>query len=74
MKSEFLYHLDSGWHVDQAIVTEHKRLVVIRFGNDNLREAMLMKDLLLSISEKISNFVLIYLVDIEKVPDLTLCV
>ena len=74
MKSEFLYHLHSGWHVDQAIVTEHEKLVVIRFGNDNLREAMLMKDLLLSISEKISNFVFIYLVDIEEVPDLTLCV
>ena len=69
MKSEFLYHLHSGWHVDQAIVTEHEKLVVIRFGNDNSREAMLMDDLLLSVSEKVSNFVSIYLVDIEEVPD-----
>lgn len=69
MTSRNLYHLHSGWHVDQAIVTEHEKLVVIRFGNDNSREAMLMDNLLLSVSEKVSNFVSIYLVDIEEVTD-----
>jgi len=30
-----LPHLHSGWEVDQAIVTEEDRVVVIRFGRDN---------------------------------------
>lgn len=69
MTDELLYHLHTGWHVDQAIVTEKEKLVVIRFGNDKSQESMLMDNLLYSISEKVSNFVSIYLVDIEEVPD-----
>jgi hypothetical protein len=29
-----LPHLHSGWAVDQAILAEEERLVVIRFGHD----------------------------------------
>ncbi len=29
-----LPHLNTGWHVDQAIMSEEERLVVIRFGRD----------------------------------------
>lgn len=29
-----LPHLRSGWAVDQAILTEEERLVVLRFGRD----------------------------------------
>lgn len=32
--SYLLPHLHSGWAVDQAILAEEERLVVIRFGHD----------------------------------------
>ncbi|POW23421.1 hypothetical protein PSHT_00034 [Puccinia striiformis] len=32
--SYFLPHLPSGWHVDQAILAEENRVVIIRFGHD----------------------------------------
>lgn len=32
--SYLLPHLDSGWEVDQAILSEEERLVVLRFGHD----------------------------------------
>ncbi|RHN61594.1 putative Dim1 family, thioredoxin-like protein [Medicago truncatula] len=32
--SYLLPHLHSGWAVDQAILCEEERLVVIRFGHD----------------------------------------
>ncbi|KNZ52658.1 hypothetical protein VP01_348g5 [Puccinia sorghi] len=32
--SYFLPHLPSGWHVDQAIIAEENRVVIIRFGHD----------------------------------------
>jgi len=32
--SYMLPHLHSGWAVDQAILAEEERLVVIRFGHD----------------------------------------
>ena len=34
MGSVVLPHLTTGWHVDQAIMSEEERLVVIRFGRD----------------------------------------
>jgi U5 snRNP protein, DIM1 family len=34
MGSVVLPHLVTGWHVDQAIMSEDERLVVIRFGRD----------------------------------------
>jgi hypothetical protein len=35
--SYFLPHLPSGWHVDQAILAEENRVVIIRFGHDWVR-------------------------------------
>jgi DIM1 family U5 snRNP protein len=32
--SYLLPHLHSGWAVDQAILTEEERLVIIRFGHN----------------------------------------
>jgi len=29
-----LPHLDTGWHIDQAIMSEEERVVIIRFGRD----------------------------------------
>ncbi|CUM66304.1 uncharacterized protein PRCAT00003966001 [Priceomyces carsonii] len=69
MGSVFLPHLHTGWHVDQAILSEDERLVIIRFGKDYDRECMIMDELLFSIAEKVKNFAAIYLCDIEEVPD-----
>lgn len=69
MSSQFLIHLRTGWHVDQAIVRETEKLVVIRFGTDSDRDCVLMDNLLYSISEKVSNFAVIYVCDINQVPD-----
>lgn len=35
MGSIVLPHLRTAWHVDQAILSEEDRLVVIRFGRDH---------------------------------------
>jgi DIM1 family U5 snRNP protein len=32
--SYLLPHLDNGWEVDQAILNEPEKMVVIRFGHD----------------------------------------
>ena len=31
---DWIWYFDIGWHVDQAIMSEEDRLVVIRFGRD----------------------------------------
>lgn len=67
--SYMLPHLESGWAVDQAIVTEQERVVVIRFGHDHDTDCMLMDETLYKISEQVKNFAVIYLVDITDVPD-----
>lgn len=40
MGSVVLPHLRTGWHVDQAILSEEDRLVVIRFGRDHDSDCM----------------------------------
>jgi U5 snRNP protein, DIM1 family len=67
--SYFLPHLPSGWHVDQAILSEEDRVVVIRFGHDYDSQCMKMDETLNGVSEKVQNFAVIYLVDITDVPD-----
>lgn len=67
--SYFLPHLPSGWHVDQAILSEEDRVVVIRFGHDYDNQCMKMDETLNSVAEKVQNFAVIYLVDITEVPD-----
>ena len=67
--SYLLPHLNSGWAVDQAIVTEEERIVVIRFGSDWDPVCMEMDETLSKIAEKVKNMCVIYLVDITKVPD-----
>jgi len=64
-----LPHLSSGWAVDQAIVTEMERVVVIRFGHDHDPDCMLQDEVLAKIAEDVKNFAVIYLVDITDVPD-----
>ena len=67
--SYLLPHLDSGWAVDQAILTEEERVVVIRFGHDFDNTCMQMDETLCKVAEDIKNFAVIYLVDITEVPD-----
>eukprot|EP01096_Ripella_sp_DP13-Kostka_P004315 TRINITY_DN1648_c0_g1_i1.p1 TRINITY_DN1648_c0_g1~~TRINITY_DN1648_c0_g1_i1.p1 ORF type:complete len:164 (+),score=90.08 TRINITY_DN1648_c0_g1_i1:66-494(+) len=67
--SYMLYHLENGWQVDQAIMHEEERVVVIRFGHDWDPACMQMDEVLYKIAEKVKNFAVIYLVDITQVPD-----
>mmetsp|Transcript_21392 Transcript_21392/g.65295 ORF Transcript_21392/g.65295 Transcript_21392/m.65295 type:complete len:143 (-) Transcript_21392:193-621(-) len=64
-----LPHLDSGWAVDQAILNEEERVVVIRFGHDWDPTCMEMDEVLMQISETVQNFAVVYCVDITQVPD-----
>ncbi|XP_047346034.1 thioredoxin-like protein 4A isoform X2 [Vespa velutina] len=67
--SYMLSHLHNGWQVDQAILSEEDRVVVIRFGHDWDPTCMKMDEVLYNIAEKVKNFAVIYLVDITEVPD-----
>jgi len=48
MGSVVLPHLVTGWHVDQAIMSEEERLVVIRFGRDWDADCMRQDEVLYS--------------------------
>lgn len=67
--SYLLTHLKNGWQVDQAILTEEERVVILRFGHDWDPECMKMDEVLHGIAYKVKNMAVIYLVDISKVPD-----
>lgn len=67
--SFMLTHLTNGWQVDQAILSEEDKIVLIRFGHDWDPTCMKMDETLFAIAEKVKNFCTIYLVDITKVPD-----
>ena len=67
--SYMLPHLGSAWAVDQAIITEEEKVVMIRFGHDYDPQCMEQDEVLFSIAEDVRNFCVIYLVDITQVPD-----
>lgn len=69
--SYLLTHLHSGWSVDQAIVSEESRVVVVRFGHDADPTCMQVDESLASIANDVKNFAVVYLVDITEVPDFT---
>ncbi|KAI5291216.1 U4/U6-U5 snRNP complex subunit dib1 [Ascosphaera aggregata] len=69
MGSVVLPHLRTGWHVDQAILSEEDRLVVIRFGRDYDPDCMCQDEVLYKIAERVKNFAVIYLCDLDEVPD-----
>ena len=69
MGSMFLTHLHSAWHVDQAILSEESRLVVLRFGSDANPECMRMDEHLYKIADRVKNFAVIYTVDNREVTD-----
>jgi len=55
--------------VDQAILGEESRVVVIRFGHDWDPACMKMDETLMHCADAMKNFAVVYLVDITKVPD-----
>jgi thiol-disulfide isomerase/thioredoxin len=61
--------LTNGWQVDQAILSEEDRVVIIRFGHDWDPTCMKMDETLYGVAERVKNFAVIYLVDITEVPD-----
>lgn len=67
--SVFLPHLHTGWHVDQAILSEDDRLVIIRFGHDEELATMQMDEILYSVAEPLRQFAVIYVCDTREVPD-----
>lgn len=60
MGSVVLPHLRTGWHVDQAIMNEEERLVVIRFGRDYDQDCMRQDEVLYKIADRVKNFAVIY--------------
>jgi len=64
-----LPHLNTGWHVDQAIMSEEERLVVIRFGRDWDPDCMRQDEVLYRIADRVKNFAVIYVCDLDQVPD-----
>ncbi|CAO2650133.1 4A/4B type thioredoxin-like protein [Cucurbitaria berberidis CBS 394.84] len=69
MGSVVLPHLRTGWHVDQAILSEEDRLVLIRFGRDSDPDCMAQDEVLYKIADRVKNFCAIYLCDLDEVPD-----
>src|SRR5690348_5250649 len=67
--SYLLPHLHSGWAVDQAIVQEEERVVIIRFGHDYDKICIEFDEALSKIAEKVKNMAIIFLVDISEVKD-----
>ena len=67
--SYLLPHLHSGWEVDQTILSEEDRLVILRFGTDYDETCMQMDEVLNGVADKVKNFAVIFLVDITQVPD-----
>ena len=82
-----LPHLNTGWHVDQAIMSEEERLVIIRFGRDWDPDCMKQDEVLyrknflclfilhllilhlIGIADRVKNFAVIYVCDLDQVPD-----
>ncbi|KAI2604657.1 mitosis protein DIM1-domain-containing protein [Hypoxylon sp. NC1633] len=69
MGSIVLPHLRTGYHVDQAILTEEDRVVIVRFGRDGDKDCMRQDEILYKIADLVRNFAVIYLCDIDEVPD-----
>lgn len=67
--SYLLPHLHHAYAVDQAILSEESRVVVVRFGRDHDPVCMRMDELLAGVADKIKAFACIYLVDIDEVPE-----
>ncbi|TPX74299.1 hypothetical protein CcCBS67573_g04441 [Chytriomyces confervae] len=61
--------LHSGTQVDDAILGEQDKLVIVRFGHGSNSSCIRTDELLCSISEAVAGIATIYLVDTLEVPD-----
>lgn len=68
MTSSLIYYHHLAYQVDQAILTEEDRVVIIRFGHDWDSQCMIMDEHLYKLAEKVKRFAVIYLVDITETP------
>lgn len=66
--SFLLTHLHTGWDVDQAILWEKERIVIMRFGHDFDSTCMKMDEILANCAELVKKWAVIYVVDITEVP------
>lgn len=69
--SYILTHLRNGYQVDQAILNEPDRVVMIRFGHDWDPTCMVLDECLRKIAHIVQRFAVVYVVDITEVPDFT---
>lgn len=69
--SYLLPHLHHAYAVDQAILSEESRVVVVRFGRDHDPQCMRMDELLAGVADKIKAFACVYLVDVDEVRTLS---
>ncbi len=53
--SYMLAHLHNGWQVDQAILSEEERVVVLRFGHDWDPTCMQMDEMLYKVADSVSH-------------------
>lgn len=65
--SYLLPHLHHAYAVDQAILSEEDRVVVVRFGRDHDPACMRMDELLAGVADRIKAFACVYLVDVDEV-------
>ncbi|KAL6927528.1 hypothetical protein ACO0SA_003827 [Hanseniaspora valbyensis] len=66
---ETIPELKSGWHIDQAILYDTKRVVIIRFGRPSRLNCKIMDSILKSLQFKLINLAALYFVDIDEVTD-----
>ncbi|KAL6873003.1 mitosis protein DIM1 domain-containing protein [Trichoderma novae-zelandiae] len=59
----------AGMSTRPFYLVKEDRLVVIRFGRDHDRDCMLQDEVLYKIADRVKNFAVIYLCDIDQVPD-----
>merc|ERR1711904_138629 len=70
-KITMLCRLRSGYEVDQAILGESDRVVIVRFGHEGEKHCLTMDDCLSRIVRRVAGYAVIYIVDIFQVPDFT---
>ena len=51
--SYLLPHLENGWEVDQAILSEEDRVVCIRFGSDADKTCMQIDEVMVKCAESV---------------------
>ena len=64
-----MHQLVNAWQVDQAILTEEEKIVVMRFGKTGTLECTLMDEVIRKAEPLLRRFVVFYALDILTVKD-----